>query len=129
MFNLDYLAKKTGVSRRTVRYYIQRGLLPPPLGQKRGSYYTEAHLERLQLILKFSAKGVPLIQIKKALSSDSPDYTTKPKITIPRKIQERIEISRDVELVTRQDFFDDDELIKIKEFIVQILEEKRHDQS
>lgn len=127
MFNLDYLAKKTGISRRTVRYYIQRGLLPPPLGQKRGSYYTEAHLERLQLILKFSAKGVPLIQIKNALSSDSPDNATKPKITIPRKMQERIEISRDLELVTRQDFFDDDELIKIKEFILQILEEKRHD--
>jgi len=45
--SIGELSDATGVTRRTIRFYVQRGLLPPPLGGGRGSYYTEAHLLRL----------------------------------------------------------------------------------
>jgi DNA-binding transcriptional MerR regulator len=128
LFNIEYLTKKTGVSRRTVRYYIQRGLLPPPLGRKRGSYYTEAHLERLQLILRLSDQGVPLIQIKKILDSESPENTPAPVRKIIRRKFEKVEISSGIELITRPEYFDDIEITQIKEFILKLLEEKKHDQ-
>ena len=41
------LAELGGVSRRTVRYYVQEGLLPAPLGVGRGRHYGPAHLEQL----------------------------------------------------------------------------------
>ena len=37
-YNIDELADLGGVSRRTVRYYVQEGLLPAPLGVGRGRH-------------------------------------------------------------------------------------------
>ncbi len=76
--DIERLAKLAGTTRRTVRYYIQRGLLDPPKGEKRGSYYTEEHVERLRRIQSLSGQGVPLIHMKRMLdgegSSEKPDY-------------------------------------------------------
>ncbi len=41
------LADLGGVSRRTVRYYVQEGLLPTPFGVGRGNHYGPEHLDRL----------------------------------------------------------------------------------
>ncbi|QSH42429.1 MerR family transcriptional regulator [Lentisphaerota bacterium ZTH] len=128
MFNIDYLAKKAGVTRRTVRYYIQRGLLPPPLGRKRGAYYTDAHYERLQLILKLSAKGVPLFQIKRMLDSNSTSVTEGVKVRYPRKKVDIIELTAGVELMVRENIFDDEDITIIKKYILQLLKEKQNDQ-
>ena len=52
-YGIEELAELGGVTRRTVRYYVQRGLLPTPLGTGRGPHYTPAHLERLIHIRRF----------------------------------------------------------------------------
>lgn len=129
MFNIEYLAQKAGVSRRTVRYYIQRGLLPPPLGQKRGSYYTEAHLERLLLILKLSAKGIPLIRIKTVLESDVQFEDTISELKVSRTRCERIEICEGIELFARPGLLKDHDLFNIKEYIISLIQgEKDNDE-
>ena len=69
VYNIESLAKAAGSTRRAVRYYIQRGLLPPPEGKLRGAYYTEAHLERLRKIRALSESGVPLALMKDFLDS------------------------------------------------------------
>ncbi len=62
-FRLEDLAELTGIPRRTIRFYIQKGYVAPPLGQKRGSYYTNEHLEELLKIKRLSNKNVPLKEI------------------------------------------------------------------
>ena len=129
MFNIEYLAQKAGISRRTVRYYIQRGLLPPPLGQKRGSYYTEAHLERLLLILKLSAKGIPLIRIKTVLESDVQFEDTNSELKVIRTRCEKIEICEGIDLLARPGLLKDHDLINIKEYIISLIQgEKDNDE-
>src|SRR5262245_38036467 len=61
-YGIAELAELGGVTRRTVRYYVQRGLLPTPLGTGRGPHYTPAHLERLIHIRKLQESGVPLAE-------------------------------------------------------------------
>ena len=46
-FSIDELSDLGGVTRRTVRFYVQRGLLPAPLGVGRGRHYDQSHLDRL----------------------------------------------------------------------------------
>ena len=46
-FSLEELSELTGISRRTIRFYIQKGLMNGPEGEKRGAYYTTEHLEDL----------------------------------------------------------------------------------
>lgn len=57
---IDELCQLTGVTRRTVRFYVQSGLLDRPHGEKRGAWYGPEHLERLLLIRKWSAAGLSL---------------------------------------------------------------------
>jgi len=62
-YGIAELAERGGVSRRTVRYYVQRGLLPPPTGVGRGKHYTEAHLEALVRVRELQESGVALAEI------------------------------------------------------------------
>ena len=39
---LDDLSALTELSLRTIRYYIQQGLMDRPIGEKRAAYYTAA---------------------------------------------------------------------------------------
>ena len=68
-YGIAELAERAGVTRRTVRYYVQRGLLPTPLGTGRGPHYTPAHLQRLIHIRKLQENGVPLAEIATRLDA------------------------------------------------------------
>lgn len=58
--SIGELSERADVTRRTIRFYIQRGLLSPPLGGGRGSHYTQAHLERLLAVKRLQELGIPL---------------------------------------------------------------------
>ena len=62
-YSIGELAAQAEVSRRAVRYYIQRGLLPSPHGAGRGSYYDEAHLTRLLELKEAQRAGASLDEL------------------------------------------------------------------
>jgi DNA-binding transcriptional MerR regulator len=70
---LAELAELSGVPARTIRYYIARGLLPPPLVGGRGACYAEEHLERLARIKALQSQGGTLAQIAWQLSERRPE--------------------------------------------------------
>lgn len=59
-YSLDQLSEMTDVPVRTIRYYIQRGLVSRPEGEKKGAYYTRSHLEQLLQIRKWVGAGMSL---------------------------------------------------------------------
>jgi DNA-binding transcriptional MerR regulator len=63
-FTLKELVKAAEVSERTIRYYIQEGILPPAQGAGPASRYGLEHLSRLLLVRRFKAALLPLSQIK-----------------------------------------------------------------
>jgi DNA-binding transcriptional MerR regulator len=67
--DLPELADRAGVSIRTVRYYIQQGLLQEPEARGPGAHYTEEHLDRLLLIKRLQKEHLPLAEIRKAIQS------------------------------------------------------------
>jgi len=68
-FWISELAQKTGVSVRTIRYYVDEGLLPQP--EVRGKYavFHEGYLERLELIKQLKDAYLPLKEIRSLLNS------------------------------------------------------------
>jgi DNA-binding transcriptional MerR regulator len=66
-YSIDELAELGGVSRRTVRYYVQEGLLPAPLGVGRGRHYDSTHLDHLQRVKALQEAGRSLQEIRVAL--------------------------------------------------------------
>lgn len=69
-FTLDELAALVELPRRTVRYYIQEGLLDRPLGAGRGAHYGTRHLEQLLEIRKWQNAGLSLERIRELLVGD-----------------------------------------------------------
>lgn len=67
-YSIDELAVLAELPRRTVRYYIQQGLLDRPIGEKRSAYYTTTHLEQLLTIRKWQQAGLSLDRIREILT-------------------------------------------------------------
>lgn len=65
--NLLQLSEKTGVPERSIRFYIQKGLLPRPQGDRRGAFYTESHLAELLRIRQWQEAGLSLDAIGELL--------------------------------------------------------------
>jgi DNA-binding transcriptional MerR regulator len=53
-----------GVSERTVRFYVEEGLLPPPAARGRGPNFEDSHLTRLRLIRAMQQAGNDLDTIR-----------------------------------------------------------------
>ena len=68
-YRLAELAELTGVTPRTIRYYIVEGLLSPPQGAGPAAVYTAAHRDRLRLIAALKARYVPLREIRRRLAA------------------------------------------------------------
>jgi DNA-binding transcriptional MerR regulator len=60
---IQELADRAEVTTRTIRYYVEQGVLPPP-ERGRPAEYTEEHLERLALIKRLKEQYLPLEEIR-----------------------------------------------------------------
>lgn len=70
---VEELARRTGVSVDTIRYYQKRSLLPPPRHAGRVALYDDAHLERIARIKELRGKGFNLAAIEQILDGASAD--------------------------------------------------------
>jgi DNA-binding transcriptional MerR regulator len=80
-FTLDEIASLAELPRRTVRYYIQTGLVDRPQGIGKGAYYTERHVEQLLLVRKWQLAGLSLERIGEVLKQQ----TSGPLPPAPRR--------------------------------------------
>ncbi len=128
-YNIKTLKKMTGVEPRTIRYYIQRGLLQKPEGGGRGHYYTDAHLERIKTIRRLSKQGVPLEKMREFFSGvemvvEEPpkDFNLQPFVLQVKEDQwKRVRIGPDVEVSFRAGAVSEEEERTIKNFIISIM--------
>lgn len=73
-YTVNKLAKLSGVSSRTLRFYDEIGLLKPAFyGENQYRYYEEEQLLMLQQILFFRELGFPLNDIQRIIGSDDFD--------------------------------------------------------
>jgi DNA-binding transcriptional MerR regulator len=66
-FTLDEIAALAELPRRTVRYYIQTGLVDRPQGIGKGAWYTQQHVEQLLQVRKWQLAGLSLERIAEVL--------------------------------------------------------------
>jgi len=67
---LTQLAERAEVTPRTIRYYIQIGLLPAPGTWGPGAHYDAAYLDRIREIKRLQRAHLPLAKIRQRLDSD-----------------------------------------------------------
>lgn len=76
-FKMKDLCEASGLERQAIHFYIQQELLPP--GRKTGrnmAWYTQAHIDRLELIKKLQhERFLPLKAIKALLDGESEAFS------------------------------------------------------
>jgi DNA-binding transcriptional MerR regulator len=65
---IQELADRASVTPRTIRYYVEQGILPPP-ERGRPSEYTEEHLRVLDLVRRLKEQYLPLDEIRSMVQS------------------------------------------------------------
>ncbi|MFC1559063.1 helix-turn-helix domain-containing protein [Gemmatimonadota bacterium] len=96
-YSIHELVQASGVSRRTIHYYVQRNLMAPPEGAGRGHYYLNSHLEQLNKIRELQGQGRLLEEVRAVLEKG--DQEASSWIPLPKlDITTRIQITEGVEL-------------------------------
>ena len=73
-YRIGELAREAGITVRTLRYYQERRLLPPPRHEGRVGWYSQSHLDRLRVIGQMLDRGHTLGGIGELLSAWEQGY-------------------------------------------------------
>jgi len=81
-YTLNELSALTDLNGRTIRFYIQEGVVDKPFGKKKGAWYSEEHLQQLLTVKKYKEAGVSLERIAQIIHDEQwdsgVDYHTRP---------------------------------------------------
>lgn len=98
-FSIDDLSRLTGLTVRTIRFYIQMGLVDRPEGQKRASFYTPAHLEQLLRVKRLVAEGRSLESIRALMQDDDEKVMPSAPVSGEIRICSHVHLAEGIELV------------------------------
>ncbi|MBK7332584.1 MAG: MerR family transcriptional regulator [Betaproteobacteria bacterium] len=96
--SLDELAALVDLPKRTVRYYIQLGLVDRPDGETRAARYGTRHVEQLLQVRKWSDAGVSLERIRELLSGEAPPVPPRPRAAGTVELWSHLVIAEGLEL-------------------------------
>ncbi len=98
IYTLDQLSLLADVPKRTVRYYIQLGLLDRPIGETRAAYYVQEHLDQLLKVKQLAAAGVSLERIRDVLSGEPPPVSVPVRQPGSVEVRSHVFIAPGIEL-------------------------------
>ncbi len=70
-FTADELSHLTGLPKRTIRYYIQLGLVDRPIGETKAAHYIDTHLDQLLRVKKLTEAKVPLERVRQVMAGET----------------------------------------------------------
>lgn len=96
---LAELCALAGLTPRTLRYYVQIGLVDRPIGETRAARYDAHHLEQVLLVKKWTAAGLSLERIRDLLHGAQAPGPTRPPMPGSVEVRSHLLIADGVELV------------------------------
>lgn len=104
-YTLADLERETGVSSRTIRYYITEGLLQPAYGRGPSATYDTDHMLRLRLIQQMKDDRMSLKDIKERLLQLTPEdiaVILKVEMAPEAEVWRRYRLHPDMEISVRE---------------------------
>ncbi len=96
---LAELAVLVDLPPRTIRYYVQIGLVDRPEGETRAARYGAKHLEQLLLVRKWTAAGLSLERIRELLHGEPAPAPPRPAAIGSVEVRSHLLVADGVELV------------------------------
>jgi DNA-binding transcriptional MerR regulator len=98
-YTLNELCVLASLPARTVRFYVQTGLVDRPQGETRAARYSARHLEQLLLIRKWTGAGISLERIRGLLGSSEADLPPRPLVAGTVEVRSHILVADGIEVV------------------------------
>jgi len=98
-FTVDELAARTGTTVRMLRFYRERGLLPPPQRRGRVAYYGANHRMCVDLVRQLQDHGYTLSAISQVMANlpedaSATDFAVRASLLAPWHVAESEEVDR-----------------------------------
>ena len=97
-FSLDDLCTLTDLPKRTVRYYMQMGLVDRPIGETRAAHYLSAHLDQLLKVKQLTDAGISLERIAEIQNGEELPVPAKPRKPGDIQVKSHIYVAPGIEL-------------------------------
>ena len=97
-FSLDELCTLTDLPKRTVRYYMQMGLVDRPIGETRAAHYLTAHLNQLLKVKQLTDAGISLERIAEIQNGEELPVPAKPKKAGDIQVRSHVHVAPGIEL-------------------------------
>lgn len=97
-FSLDDLCTLSNTPKRTVRYYMQIGLIDGPIGSTKAAHYLQKHLDQLLTVRKLSDSGVSLDRIRHVLSGEPEPVPPRQRQPGAIEVRSHLHIADGIEL-------------------------------
>jgi len=97
-FSLDDLCTLTDLPKRTVRYYMQMGLVDRPIGETRAAHYLTAHLDQLLKVKQLTDAGISLERIAEIQNGEEVPVPAKPRKPGDIQVKSHIYVAPGIEL-------------------------------
>lgn len=98
-YSLSDLCMLVDLPLRTVRYYVQIGLVDRPEGETRAARYGGKHLEQLLLIRKWSAAGLSLERIRDLLQGEQAEVPLRAQAVGTVEVKSHLMVADGVDVV------------------------------
>ncbi len=97
-FSLDDLCTLTDLPKRTVRYYMQMGLVDRPIGETRAAHYLSQHLEQLLKVKQLTDAGISLERIAEIQNGEEVPVPAKPRKPGDIQVRSHVHVAPGIEL-------------------------------
>jgi DNA-binding transcriptional MerR regulator len=97
-FSLDDLCTLTDLPKRTVRYYMQMGLVDRPIGETRAAHYLTAHLDQLLKVKQLTDAGISLERIAEIQNGEELPVPAKPRKPGDIQVKSHVYVAPGIEL-------------------------------
>ncbi|WP_375749557.1 helix-turn-helix domain-containing protein [Vibrio sp. HN007] len=98
LYSITQLSELVELPVRTIRFYIQKGLVDRPIGERKAAKYSEQHVEQCLLVKKWSNAGLSLDKIASALKEPPADIPEPKKIAGEISMLTTIHIAQGIEI-------------------------------
>ena len=97
-FSLDELCTLTDLPKRTVRYYMQMGLVDRPIGETRAAHYLSQHLDQLLKVKQLTDAGISLERIAEIQNGEELPVPAKPRKPGDIQVRSHVHVAPGIEL-------------------------------
>jgi DNA-binding transcriptional MerR regulator len=98
-YTLNELCVLADMPIRTVRYYVQTGLIDRPDGETRAARYGTRHLEQVLLVKKWTTAGVSLERIRELLQGETAPIPARSRKPGSVEVQSHLYVADGLEVV------------------------------